>query len=208
MALRTRIKMCGMTRIEDVQAAEAAGADAIGLVFYPPSSRAVSIEQAQPLAAAKGLFMQSVALVVDEDPGLIRELLQSVNIDIIQFHGNESADFCQQFGKPYIKALRARSAEDIRQGLTEHDQATAIMLDAYVKGVPGGTGQVFDWSLIPEGLNDRLVLAGGLTADNVAEAIMQIRPYAVDVSGGIEATKGIKSAEKMQCFAQEVARVN
>ncbi len=204
MALRTRIKMCGMKQIEDVHSAAAAGADAIGLVFYPPSPRSISIEQAIPLAHAKGVFMQSVALFVNEDPGRIREIIASVGIDVIQFHGDESADFCQQFDKPYIKALRVKSKDEVNTQLEEHSQANAVLLDAYVKGVAGGTGKQFDWGLIPEGIQDRLLLAGGLTPENVSLAITQTRPYSVDVSGGIEKEKGIKCADRMRQFAMAV----
>ena len=204
MTVRTRIKMCGFTRQEDVIAAINAGADAIGLNFYPPSPRSISLEQGQFLAAQCGSLVKSVALFVDEDAGRVRDVVQAVKPDLLQFHGAETPDYCQQFGLRYIKALRVQTQADIIAGAQQHAQAEALLLDAYVKGVPGGTGQQFDWSMIPANLTGRLLLAGGLNADNVSAAIAQVRPYAVDVSGGIELAKGIKSGEKIIRFAAAV----
>lgn len=201
---RTRIKMCGMTRVEDVMAACNAGVDAIGLNFYPSSSRYVSLEAAEELAAGFSLMVSKVLLFVDADPGFIREAVSATNADILQFHGNESPEFCQQFGRRYIKVFRVKSSESLQHELQQHDAADAILLDAYVKGVPGGTGQAFDWQLIPEALKPRLMLAGGLGAENVRSAVEQIRPFAVDVAGGIEWAPGLKCVDKINEFVRQV----
>jgi phosphoribosylanthranilate isomerase len=202
--MRTRVKICGMTRRQDADFAEKSGADAIGLVFYPPSPRAVSIAQARDVVADLAPFVSVVALFVDPTPELVLECLEALPIDIIQFHGDEPAMFCEQFGKPYIKAIRMKPGTEL-SALTEHyASAKALLLDAYQPGVPGGTGQTFDWSMIAD-VDMPLILAGGLNADNVKQAIQQVRPFAVDVSGGVESEKGIKSHEKISAFMREVA---
>lgn len=202
--LRTRIKMCGMTRAEDVKAACAAGADAIGLVFYERSPRAVTIEQAKQLVAAANPLTDTVALFVDADAGFVQQVIDQVKVKVLQFHGAEDEAFCQQFGLPYIKALRVRNAADIDQQLSAHANAPAILLDAFVEGVPGGTGECFDWTLIPDEIKHRLLLAGGLNEANVYDAVRDIQPMAVDLSGGIEISKGVKSEQKMRRFVQLV----
>jgi len=201
---RTRIKMCGMTRPEDLVMACQLGVDAVGLVFYPPSPRSLSLALAEPLAALTTALTRRVALMVNPDAGFVREVLAATQADLLQFHGDESPDFCQQFGKPYIKALRVKNAADVGDLLAQHCDADLILLDAYVPGIPGGTGQIFDWSLVPDGLAAKVMLAGGLNETNVPVAIERIRPYAVDVSGGIETAPGIKSADKMALFVQAV----
>jgi phosphoribosylanthranilate isomerase len=202
--MRTRVKICGMTRRQDADFAAKSGADAIGLVFYPPSPRAVSIAQARDVVADLAPFVSVVALFVDPTPELVLECLEALPIDIIQFHGDEPAMFCEQFGKPYIKAIRMKPGTEL-SALTEHyASAKALLLDAYQPGVPGGTGQTFDWSMIAD-VDMPLILAGGLNADNVKQAIQQVRPFAVDVSGGVESEKGIKSHEKISAFMREVA---
>lgn len=206
--LRTRIKMCGMTRIEDVNAAAEAGADAIGFVFYEPSPRSITIDVASPLVRQAGVMVDTVGLFVNADAGYVREVIAETRITTLQFHGDESPRFCQQFDKPYIKALRVKDRESIEGLVDLHCEAPAIMLDAYVKGVPGGTGTSFDWSLIPTSVREKLILAGGLNPDNVFESIVQIRPMVVDVSGGIEATKRAKSSDKIHAFAKEVMRAD
>ena len=205
---RTRIKMCGITRIEDVQSVCAAGTDAIGFVFYPPSPRAISIDVAAELSRNVSMFVDKTVLFVNADAGYIREVVDAVGADVIQFHGDESEAFCQQFGKRYIKALRVGDVVRLQNQLDEHAQASAILLDAYVAGVPGGTGQSFDWRVIPADLKSRLILAGGLEPDNIVDAITSVRPYAVDVSGGIELGKGIKSASKIKAFAERVRKAD
>lgn len=208
MQNQTRIKMCGMTRIEDIENAVNAGADAIGLNFYPPSPRFIDIGKASEMAKVIPDSSSLVALFVNPDAGFVREVLAETNAHFIQFHGDESPEFCQQFNKRYIKALRVRDQKALEEQWSIHSDADFMLLDAYVPGTPGGTGEQFDWSVIREEMTDRLFLAGGLTPENVYAAVEQIRPYAVDVAGGIEVSKGIKSAEKMHQFADEVRRAD
>lgn len=195
-----RVKICGITRVEDALAAAAAGADAIGLVFYAKSPRAVDIEQAREILAALPPFVTSVGLFVDAERSELERILASVPLDLLQFHGDESVQQCEAFGRPYIKALRVKAGDDIAAQVARYPSAQGILLDAYVEGVPGGTGEAFDWSLIPQALSKPLILAGGLCPDNVAEAVSRVRPYAVDVSGGVEASKGVKDVEKVGAF--------
>jgi phosphoribosylanthranilate isomerase len=193
-----------MTRRQDADFAAKSGADAIGLVFYPPSPRAVSIAQAKEVVTGLAPFVSVVALFVDPTPELVLECLDALPVDIIQFHGDESASFCEQFEKPYIKALRMKPGTDLSVLATQYASARALLLDTYQPGVPGGTGQTFDWSMIAD-VDKPLILAGGLNADNVKQAIQQVRPFAVDVSGGVESEKGIKSHDKISAFMREVA---
>jgi phosphoribosylanthranilate isomerase len=195
-----RVKICGITRVEDALAAAAAGADAIGLVFYAKSPRAVDIEQAREILAVLPPFVTSVGLFVDAERSELERILASVPLDLLQFHGDESVQQCEAFGRPYIKALRVKAGDDIAAQVARYPSAQGILLDAYVEGVPGGTGEAFDWSLIPQALSKPLILAGGLRPDNVAEAVSRVRPYAVDVSGGVEASKGVKDVEKVGAF--------
>ncbi|WP_313025784.1 phosphoribosylanthranilate isomerase [Pseudomonas lopnurensis] len=199
-----RSKICGITRIEDALAAAEAGADAIGLVFYAKSPRAVSVQQARAIIAALPPFITTVGLFVNASRCEINELLEAVPLDLLQFHGDESPADCEGYHRPWFKALRVGNGEDIAAQIARYPNASAILLDTFVAGVPGGTGERFDWSLIPPTLPKPLILAGGLTADNVQQAIAQVRPYAVDVSGGVEASKGIKDAGKVAAFVQRV----
>ena len=202
--MRTRIKLCGMTRPADVELADRLGADAIGLVFYPPSPRAVSIEQAAELARLAGAFCSRVALFVNAEEAEINRVLSQVPIDVIQFHGDESPEFCQRFNKPWIKALRVRDRATLEADLDRYAAANTLLLDAYKPGQPGGTGETFNWQLIPERWRSSIVLAGGLDPANVFEAVSTLRPLGVDVSGGIEAAKGEKSPDKMTEFVRQV----
>lgn len=195
-----RIKICGITRVDDALAAVAAGADAIGLVFYARSPRAVSIEQARAIVAALPPFVTSVGLFVDMGRAELESVLARVPLDLLQFHGDEPPERCEGFKRPYIKALRVKAGDDIAAEVNRYASAQGVLLDTYVEGVPGGTGEAFDWSLVPQGLSKPLILAGGLHPDNVATAVAQVRPYAVDVSGGVEASKGIKDAQKIDAF--------
>ena len=203
----TRIKICGITREQDALAAAAAGADAIGLVFYAPSPRAVDAAQAARIVAALPPFVTTVGLFVDAEPAAVRAVLAEVPLDLLQFHGEESDDYCRQFGRPYLKAVRVRGADQLQDVATQWPGAAGILLDSYKPGVPGGTGEVFDWRLVPRERDWNLVLAGGLAAGNVRQAIDEMQPWAVDVSGGVEAAKGIKDVAKINAFVQEVKRV-
>ena len=205
---RTRTKICGLTRAGDAHAAVQAGADAVGLVFYPPSPRAVDVAQARAVIAAVPAFVTVTALFVNPAADEVQKVLDSVRIDLIQFHGDEEDDFCSQFNRPYIKAVRVRQASDVVASCVRFPGALAILLDSYKPGVPGGTGESFDWSLVPAELSKPIILAGGLNPGNVAQAIRQVRPFAVDVSGGVEAGKGIKDHGKVNEFIKEVFRAD
>jgi len=197
-----RSKICGITRVEDALAAAHAGADAIGLVFYSKSPRAVSVQQAREIIAALPPFVTTVGLFVNASRCEINEILDAVALDALQFHGDETPAQCEGFHRPWFKALRVGGDEDVAGQVARYVNASGILLDTFVAGVPGGTGERFDWSLIPPGLTKPLILAGGLTAENVQQAIAEVRPYAVDVSGGVEASKGIKDAAKVQAFVE------
>jgi len=199
-----RSKICGITRVEDALAAAHAGADAIGLVFYSKSPRAVSVQQAREIIAALPPFVTTVGLFVNASRCEINEILDAVALDALQFHGDETPAQCEGFHRPWFKALRVGGDEDVAGQVARYVNASGILLDTFVAGVPGGTGERFDWSLIPPGLTKPLILAGGLTAENVQQAIAEVRPYAVDVSGGVEASKGIKDAAKVQAFVERV----
>jgi phosphoribosylanthranilate isomerase len=201
---RTRVKICGFTRPDDVLAALRLGADAIGLVFYPPSPRHVDIERARAIMAVLPPFATVVGLFVDEDEARVRQVLERVRIDVIQFHGDEDPGYCESFGKPYIKAVRMRPELELTTVMGAHGGASGFLLDAWHPEAKGGTGSRFDWTLIPEEFADSLILAGGLEPGNVAEALRAARPYALDVSSGVEAEKGIKDAGKMAAFLKEV----
>jgi len=203
---KVRIKICGLTRNQDVQVAVAEGADALGFVLYAPSPRAVTAEQAAKLIEHVPAFVTTVALFVNESIDEVKRILDVCSFDLLQFHGDESPEFCRQFNRPYMKAIRVRSAEDIHSAVQQYPDAKALLLDAYVENLPGGTGQAFDWRLIPK-LSIPWVLAGGLNANNVADAVNQVQPYAVDISGGVEASKGIKDAQKIKDFISEVRNV-
>lgn len=207
MLNRTRVKICGITRPEDGIAAARYGADAIGLVFYPSSPRYVTIAQAQAITAALPPFVTVVGLFVNATPAEVTRVLGAVRLDLLQFHGDESPANCDAHGVPYVKALRVGGDTDIRALASSYKNARGILLDTLVQGVPGGTGQTFDWNQVPRDLAQPLILAGGLTPENVAQAIRTVRPYAVDVSGGVEASKGIKDAMKIAAFINEVTRV-
>lgn len=200
---KTRIKMCGLTRPQDMQAAVDAGADAVGLVFYPPSPRHVGLEQAAALARQVPPFVTLVGLFVNADPAQVQASLAALPIHLLQFHGDEDDAYCRQFGRPFIKAARVRPGIDLLQCIASYPSAQAILLDAFVEGYGGG-GKVFDWSLIPASPEKPIILSGGLDAHNVGDAVRRVRPAAVDVSSGIEAGKGIKDAEKIRDFVAAV----
>jgi len=198
--MATAVKICGITRVEDGLAAAWAGAHAIGLVFHPASPRAVGTERAREIVGNLPPFVTAVGLFVDAPADHVRAVLDAVPLQLLQFHGAEPPEYCSQFPLPYIKAVRVKAGVDLLQYAGRHRAAKGLLLDAFVDGSHGGTGSGFDWELIPPGLPLPIVLAGGLTADNVAEAIRRVRPWAVDVSSGVEREKGIKDAATIAAF--------
>jgi len=201
---RTRVKICGITRLEDALVAVDLGVDALGLVFYAPSPRNVTIATAADVARQIPAFVSVVGLFVNAEPSFVEEVIANVGLSLLQFHGDETPEDCERFGLPYIKAIRVKADTNLVQYARDFTSAKALLLDTYTEGVAGGTGQMFDWNLIPSALPKPVILAGGLQANNVAQAIWQVKPYAVDVSGGVEATKGIKDAQKIAAFMQQV----
>lgn len=202
--MRVRVKICGITRVEDALNAVEHGADAIGLVFYEPSPRNVKIPQAIEIANKTPAFVSVVGLFVNAEPDFVREVISQVKLDLLQFHGDETPQECASYGLPFIKAIRVKSGTNLVQCAKDFSASKALLLDTFTDGVAGGTGHVFDWNLIPATLDKPVILAGGLNAQNVAQAINQVKPYAVDVSGGVEISKGIKDAAKIAAFMQQV----
>jgi len=202
--MRTRVKICGFTRIEDAVYAAHNGVDAIGLVFYPPSPRHIDIEQAIKITNALPAFTTVVALFVDEQEAQIRKVLAQVPIDCIQFHGDEPAKTCRIYGKRYIKAVSMKDNIDIDALVHEYHDAAGLLLDAYHPDAKGGTGNQFDWELIPKHCSLPIILAGGLDETNAKQAIQTVRPYALDVSSGVEVNKGIKDSLKIAAFIKQV----
>jgi len=200
----TRIKICGITREEDLSAAARLGADAIGLVFYPKSPRFVTVERAAELLRRLPPFVTSVGLFVNPTVEEVRATLAQAPVDLLQFHGDEEPEYCASFGLPYLKAVRVKPGLDLVQYAARYADARGLLLDAFVEGIPGGTGRSFDWSLIPRDLSLPVVLSGGLDPSNVQEAVERVQPWAVDVSSGVEAAKGIKDAAKIAAFVQGV----
>ncbi|WP_295457170.1 phosphoribosylanthranilate isomerase [uncultured Thiodictyon sp.] len=201
---RTRVKICGLTRPADVAAAVAAGVDAIGLVFYPPSPRAVTPTLAGELCRLLPPFVTAVGLFVDETAATVRRVLEQVPLDLVQFHGEEPPDLCASVGRRWMKAIRMRPGVELAALADAYHGAAGLLLDAYDPALPGGTGSAFDWGRIPPDLASRIVLAGGLDPTNIAAAITRVRPYAVDVSGGVESARGIKDPAKIYAFMQGV----
>jgi len=201
--LRTRIKICGITRLEDAKASVRAGCDALGFVFYKESPRYIALDAFKVIVKELPPFVTKAGLFVNADPAEIEEAIQSGLVNVLQFHGDETPDFCRQFNFPYIKAVAVSSSVDLIQYAKDFHDAEALLLDAYHEHLKGGTGQTFDLNLIPQSLSKPIVLAGGLTVDNVKEAIKKVKPYAVDVSGGVEESKGIKNSLKIQAFIKE-----
>ncbi|MGE5469465.1 MAG: phosphoribosylanthranilate isomerase [Bacteroidota bacterium] len=204
---KTRIKICGLTREEDVDAAVAAGADAIGFVFYPPSPRYVTPQRAAELARRIPPFVDVVGLFVNEAPETVGAVCRQVPINLLQFHGDEDAAYCRQFARPYLRAARVRAGFDLVEFARAFPDRRALLLDAFVEGYGGG-GHVFDWMLIPPDLPGYLVLSGGLNADNVGAAVRRVRPVAVDVSSGVEMSKGIKDHSKIAAFVAAVRKAD
>lgn len=205
---RVRVKYCGITRPEDARAAVDAGADAIGLVFYAKSPRAVTIEQAIAVAAQIPPFVSLVGLFVNADPKYIKQVRDHVRLNLLQFHGDESAKACDQYDCDWVKAVRMQPSTNFDEISETYSKAKALLLDAYDPDQYGGTGEIFDWTMIPKERKLPVILAGGLIPDNVGRAITQVRPYAVDVSGGIESAKGVKDVKKMNAFMRGVISVS
>jgi phosphoribosylanthranilate isomerase len=202
--MNTRVKICGITRVQDGLDAVRFGAHAIGLVFYAPSPRAVTPDQARAIVDALPPFVTAVGLFVNADAEAVRATLDAVPLQLLQFHGDETPEYCAAFGVPYLKAVRVRPGVDLLQYSQQFLGARGLLLDAYVEGVRGGTGATFDWALIPHSLPLPVVLSGGLDADNVGAAVQAVRPWAVDVSSGVESAKGIKDAAKIEAFMNGV----
>jgi phosphoribosylanthranilate isomerase len=203
---RTRIKICGITKLEHARLAADEGADAIGLNFWAKSPRYLSIRDAAAIAEAVPPFVARVGLFVDAAERDIRAVLDAVELDLLQFHGEETAEFASRFGIPYLRAVRMEAGVDLLEYAQRFSRAKALLLDAHVPGQPGGTGRTFDWSGIPRGLSLPLVLSGGLTPDNVGRAVREVRPWAVDVSSGVEAERGKKDPRKIVEFIRSVRR--
>ena len=204
----TRVKICGITNLEDGLQAAQAGADALGFVFYGPSPRNVEVDRAASIIAALPPFVTSVGLFVDAEPEFIEQVIKATGLDLLQFHGDECESQCAQYGVPYIKALRMRPDVDLARQCHTFASSRGILLDAYVPGKAGGTGQTFDWSQIPQQLDLPIVLAGGLDPSNVQTAIQTVRPWAVDVSGGVEQAKGKKDPALVSAFIEGVHSVS
>ena len=202
---RTRVKVCGITRPEHASAAAGAGADAIGLMFYEPSPRYVTPARARAVCAALPPLVSVVGVFVNPQPGEIETVVEGLPVDLLQFHGEEPPELCAGTGKPYVKAVRVRSRDDIVKAAARYTDARALLLDAHHDALWGGTGSRFDWSVVPDDVGRPIVLAGGLTPANVADAIRLVRPFAVDVSGGVESAPGQKDAESIERFMKEVA---
>lgn len=203
---RVRVKFCGMTRPDDARAAVALGADAIGLIFYPPSPRAVSVEQALAVLDAVGPLVSTVGVFVNPSASELAAVLTRMPLDMLQFHGEEDPALCAGAGRPWIKAVGMREGVDARAAARRYAGARGLLLDTFSARKKGGTGHAFDWTLVPADLDRPVILAGGLDAANVAQAIAAVRPYAVDVNGGVESSPGVKDARKMEAFMQEVER--
>ena len=202
--MNTRVKICGITRVQDGLDAVRFGAHAIGLVFYAPSPRAVTPDQGRAIVDALPPFVTAVGLFVNADAEAVRATLATVPLQLLQFHGDETPEYCAALGVPYLKAVRVRPGVDLLQYAQQFHGARGLLLDAYVQGVRGGTGATFDWTLIPNSLPLPVVLSGGLDADNVGAAVQAVRPWAVDVSSGVESAKGIKDAAKIEAFMNGV----
>ncbi|HFE37441.1 MAG TPA: phosphoribosylanthranilate isomerase [Gammaproteobacteria bacterium] len=202
--MRTRIKICGLTRAQDVAHAIDLGVDALGFVFVEKSPRCVKIKQAKSLIRHMPPFVQTVGLFMNQTEQEIREVLQEIPLNLLQFHGEEAARFCVSFNMPYIKAIPMGGGVDPLQYAAQHPDSSGFLLDSHALGEAGGSGDVFDWQKIPQGFDRPLILAGGLNVGNVCRAVQQVKPYGVDVSSGVEVAKGLKDWEKMAAFVRGV----
>jgi phosphoribosylanthranilate isomerase len=198
--MRTRVKICGITSVADALAAARQGADVIGLIFYPPSPRLVTLGRAAEIAAGLPPFVASVAVFVNPSQEHVAEVVAACRPSLLQFHGEETPMFCRSFGIPYLRAVRVRSGVDLLESLAAYEDAAGWLLDAYRDDLYGGTGEAFDWNLIPPRLARPVILSGGLDAQNVGEAVRRVRPWAVDVSSGVESAKGVKDERLIAAF--------
>ena len=205
--MRTRVKICGIRSVEDAYTAIEHGADALGFNFWPPGSRYISPADAGDIIRQLPPLVATVAVVVEPSGDELADIVAHTQVDMVQFHGDESTAFCESAPRPYIKAIRVQSSGDVTRAGQAHPRARAFLMDAYKKGLPGGTGESFDWALIPSGFTRPTILAGGLNPENVGRAIEAVRPFAVDVSSGVEASPGVKDPGKVQKFLSEVKRV-
>ncbi len=197
-----RVKICGITRLEDAIYACDVGADALGFVFYRKSPRMIDKAAATSIISKLPPFISKVGLFVNDSPEFIRSIIQHVNLDLLQFHGEEDEEECLQYGIPYIKAIKMREEVDLATMVSKFEESAALLTDSYVPGIPGGTGKTFDWSLLNQRVIKPIILAGGLTPENVGEAIRSVHPYSVDVSGGVESKVGVKDKNKILKFIQ------
>lgn len=202
--MTTRIKICGLTRPADALMAAEAGADALGLVFYPPSPRSVSLDQAMAILEVIPPMVSTVGLFVNADPGYVAEMISALPLSYLQFHGQESVEDCERFAHPYIKVAHMKEGVDLVQYATIYASASALLVDSFVPGIPGGTGKVFDWSVLKAPLSLPLILSGGLTPKNAGQAVAQVQPFAVDVSSGVESAPGIKDPALVKEFIKGV----
>ncbi len=207
MGAKVRVKICGITTVEQGLMAAQAGADAIGLVFYSKSPRYVSSEMAAEIVSALGPFVTTVGLFVNESPAVVSDKLARTGVQLLQFHGDESPDYCEQFERPFIKAVRMEPDVDIRAELAAHPKASAYLFDAWREDAYGGTGEVFDWARLSIAISRPVILAGGLTLTNVAAAVAQTHPYAVDVSSGVESAPGVKDPGLVKRFIEQARSV-
>jgi len=206
--LRTRIKICGVTRQQDAECAIEAGVDALGFMFWAPSKRFIAVDKAAKIVDQLSPYVTTVAVFVDPTAAEVDAVVENVAIDSLQFHGHESADFCTRFGRPFVKALAMRPDQDVSGFCLQYHQADGVLLDTYRPGTPGGTGQQFSWQWIPRQLSLPVILAGGLAPENITEAVCTVRPYAVDVSSGVESSPGCKNPKKLQALCRAVRRAD
>ncbi len=206
--MRTRVKICGITCVDDALSAASLGVDALGLVFYAKSPRHVTFDQAQIICDALPAFVSRVALFLNPESSLVNQVLSRANIDCLQFHGTETAEFCESFSKPYIKALGIAGINDVDASIDQYSSAGSVLLDSHRAGEAGGSGEVFDWTSISQANRHKIILAGGLNPNNIADAIKQVRPYAVDLSSGVEMSPGKKDSQLMVRLMNEVKRVD
>ena len=202
---RTRVKICGITNLHDAEIAVDAGTDAIGMVFYPQSPRSISTSDAREIVDRMPPFVTTVGLFVNSSAQQVNEVLSAASLDLLQFHGDEDEEFCKHFKRPYIKAVRVQADTDLHRLCQQYASAKGLLVDSYKPGIPGGTGETFDWAMIPRDLPLPLVLAGGLNAENVNAALVSVKPWAVDVSSGVELSPGVKDSAKISEFMHAVA---